>query len=237
METIILLVVVLFALVGGFFLGIFFVSLDTPLTKNLISSSADSDNTFSESTAPSQGPASEETPPPQVEPEKVPEGTSPRADDPEADQAPAGKRILEVWLDDGNSLEFISLGKTYTRDNLPQPLMEMLRLDEPGPGVSPPLVTDLDQEATPQRPQGRGTKPEKKEIKMLSVIEEIDNILQEKLESSPLNERGIQLLENQQKEIRIWVGLQSYDAVDDVPDPEIRALILESVEEWENSED
>lgn len=77
--------------------------------------------------------------------------------------------------------------------------------------------------------------PEIKEGKLLSVIEEIDKILQKKLEESPLGEKGIQLMENQNQEIRIWVGLNSYNAIEEVPNPEIRALIIESVEDWENS--
>ncbi len=40
-------------------------------------------------------------------------------------------------------------------------------------------------------------------------------------------------MENHNQEIRIWVGLDSYDSVDDIPDPEIRQIINSAVQEWE----
>jgi hypothetical protein len=35
--------------------------------------------------------------------------------------------------------------------------------------------------------------------------------------------------------IRVYLGVEGYDAIDDVPDPEVRRLIREAVSEWENA--
>ena len=67
-----------------------------------------------------------------------------------------------------------------------------------------------------------------------SIPAQIDEILQEKLIDSPLAERGIRLMELPSKGLVVMVGLQQYSGVDEVPDPEIRAIIRQSVADWEN---
>lgn len=47
--------------------------------------------------------------------------------------------------------------------------------------------------------------------------------------------KGIHLMENHNKEIRFWVGLESYNDVSEIPDSEIRKLIDDAVREWEQS--
>lgn len=66
-----------------------------------------------------------------------------------------------------------------------------------------------------------------------SIAAQVDEILQEKLEKSQFKERAIRLLELPGKGMVVLVGLDQYDGVDAVPDPEIRGLIRESVAEWE----
>jgi hypothetical protein len=66
-----------------------------------------------------------------------------------------------------------------------------------------------------------------------SIAAQIDEILQEKLVDSPLAGRGIRLMELPSKGLVVMVGLDQYSGVDDVPDPEIRSIIRQSVAEWE----
>lgn len=66
-----------------------------------------------------------------------------------------------------------------------------------------------------------------------SIAAQIDEILQEKLENSPLENRGIRLMELPGKGMVVMVGLNQYDGVDSVPNPEIRELIKSCVAEWE----
>jgi len=67
-----------------------------------------------------------------------------------------------------------------------------------------------------------------------SIAAQIDEILQEKLIDSPLAGRGIRLMELPSKGLVVMVGLQQYSGVDEVPDPEIRTIIRQSVADWEN---
>jgi hypothetical protein len=69
-----------------------------------------------------------------------------------------------------------------------------------------------------------------------SIAAQIDEILQSKLADSPLAERGIRLMELPTKGLVVMVGLQQYEDVDSVPDAEVRALIRQSVEEWEKTQ-
>lgn len=69
-----------------------------------------------------------------------------------------------------------------------------------------------------------------------SIAAQIDEILQEKLEVSPLQGRAIRLMELPGKGMVVLVGLDQYDGVDAVPDPEIRDLIRACVAEWEKKE-
>lgn len=71
-------------------------------------------------------------------------------------------------------------------------------------------------------------KPETK-----SIAVQIDEILQERLLNSPMEKRGIRLLEFPGKGMVVMVGLDQYEGVEDVPDDEIRQLIREAVKEWE----
>ncbi len=66
-----------------------------------------------------------------------------------------------------------------------------------------------------------------------SIAAQIDEILQEKLEGSPLTSRAIRLMELPGKGMVVMVGLDQYDGVNSVPDPEIRELIRSCVAEWE----
>jgi hypothetical protein len=66
--------------------------------------------------------------------------------------------------------------------------------------------------------------------------EQIDDAIQRRLRKRPeLAGQSIRLSTGPDGGLRIHVGLQVYDAVDDVPDPQARALIQEAIREWEAS--
>lgn len=69
----------------------------------------------------------------------------------------------------------------------------------------------------------------------LSIVAQIDEILQAKLEGIHLDDQGIRLIEGPDQGMVIEVGLNRYTEIDAVPDEKVRQLIRLSVAEWESS--
>jgi hypothetical protein len=79
-----------------------------------------------------------------------------------------------------------------------------------------------------------------KPVSAKSIAAQIDEILQHKLANSaldhiPAERRAIRLIELPGKGMVVMVGMDRYEGVEKVPDPEIRSVIREAVEEWEKS--
>lgn len=85
---------------------------------------------------------------------------------------------------------------------------------------------------------GNALQPQKKtegdEID-LSIVAQIDQILQTKLEGTHLDEKGIRLVEGPDQGMVIEFGLDKYTEIEAVPDEQVRHLIRLSVAEWEKS--
>jgi hypothetical protein len=210
MQTVLLIFIVLFALAIGFFLGLFLLSLDTPLTRSLTKKEEHS---------------------PEMVDQDSPEVRKPSSD---------SQLILQVWREEGKSPVFDLDGKYLEKDQLPREILNLITIQEDEPSepeppqplpaaeVLPPPVEDF--------PEAEDEDEDDiEEVKMLSVVDEVNDILQKKLIGSPIAGKGIHLMENHNKEIRFWVGLISYDDVEEIPDPEVRQIIDESVKEWEKS--
>ncbi|MCI0518794.1 MAG: hypothetical protein L0Z70_00875 [Chloroflexi bacterium] len=66
-----------------------------------------------------------------------------------------------------------------------------------------------------------------------SIALQVDEILQENLKGTPLEEKAIRLMELPGRGMVVMVGLDSYDGVDAVPDEEVRKAIRAAAAEWE----
>lgn len=87
--------------------------------------------------------------------------------------------------------------------------------------------------SAPRTPKTGAAEPTKKAPAALSMVEEINEILAEKLTASETAPQGVHLAEGGDGSIRVFIGVQGY-AMDQVPNEEVRRLIREAVSEWES---
>ncbi len=105
---------------------------------------------------------------------------------------------------------------------------------EPAPAATPPATPPAQPipPASKPLPPIKKAEPEKN-IAALSIVQQIDSVLQAHLADTPLAKRGIRLQESPQGGVEVYVGLQKFDAVDDVPDDVVRNIIRTAIMEWE----
>jgi len=87
--------------------------------------------------------------------------------------------------------------------------------------------TETEQEKA-DREQETAAKPK-------SMIQQINDILQEEIEGSGVVHRGIRLMETADGAVKVLLGVQSY-ALDEVPDEAVQALIRKAVSIWEDQQ-
>lgn len=65
-----------------------------------------------------------------------------------------------------------------------------------------------------------------------TIAQQVDEILQEMLKDSPLRQRGVRIADTPKGGLAVWVGLDQYDGVNDVPDEDVRTLLRAAVDVW-----
>ena len=73
--------------------------------------------------------------------------------------------------------------------------------------------------------------PAKKKID--SMVEQIDNILQEVIQNSEKPDRKIRLVEEPKEGVIVWIANEHFIGIDAVPDPIVKDLIRMAVKEWD----
>ena len=67
-----------------------------------------------------------------------------------------------------------------------------------------------------------------------SIVAQIDSVLQAHLVGTTLADKGIRLQESPTGGVLVWVGINKYESIDDVPDEQIKATIRAAIATWEN---
>lgn len=108
----------------------------------------------------------------------------------------------------------------------------------PMPPLSPPAPSRPVQ-STPMRPlqasrrQGGAQAGDEPPAEMINVAEQIESFMQFKLATHPqLAGRSIHVRPSFKGGVRIVVDDTSFDSVDEVPDPDVRAFIQSTIQEW-----
>ena len=137
------------------------------------------------------------------------------------------KRMITVltqirpWLD--------SSPKSAAPPAQPQPASPPQEISVPAPGPSPRPAP------APKPTAPLSTKDKKEPVpEPQSIVEQIDSILQEQMVGTPLIEKGIRLQESPEGGVIVWVGINKFESVDDVPDEQIKAAIRAAISVWES---
>ena len=173
-----------------------------------------------------------------------------------------GKTLLRLWLDPSERpaldlddqnvntsplselnrkrlLALLNLMRPWIEGNRRRPLLRPNRCHLPrwrGPRLMP-CLRRLHQRPRPFQDRRSLAVPlakaPEKPAALLSIVGQIDEILQARLANSPLAGRGIRLQESPDGSVFVWVGVQKFDGVGDVTDPEVQAIIRAATTEWE----
>jgi len=67
-----------------------------------------------------------------------------------------------------------------------------------------------------------------------SIVAQIDSVLQARIAGTPLADKGVRLQESLEGGVLVWVGINKYESIDDVPDEQIKVAIRAAIAEWED---
>jgi hypothetical protein len=155
----------------------------------------------------------------------------------------------KIWLEmDGQRLEAKDDLQTGQKKNLLKLMLDLRPWLETAPAPAPrPQVKETPRPAesaprsilfAPRPPKAEKKvvmEKEKPKVNLKSIVEQIDDVLQEILTRTVFNDQDIHLLEGPGGVVMVQIGPLKYTGVEAVPNPEIQALIRQAVAEWEKS--
>jgi hypothetical protein len=106
----------------------------------------------------------------------------------------------------------------------------------PPPAPAPVPAPDI---SSPPKPAAQTPVPPSKkkadepEAAPTSIVGQINLILQARIAKTPLASRGVTMLESPSGGVYVYMGVNKYEGVDEVPDEEIKNAIREAIAEWE----
>jgi hypothetical protein len=127
--------------------------------------------------------------------------------------------VFRLWLEAG---QFSSAASQPAAPTPTSPVLDPAQREVPRPVQSSPKPVSPSKKANAE-----------KNISSLSIVQQIDTVLQANLADTPLAKRGVRLQESIQGGVEVYVGLQKFLEVDDVPDEIIKAAIRAAIAEWE----
>jgi formamidopyrimidine-DNA glycosylase len=145
-------------------------------------------------------------------------------------------RVYGLRLEDKDALQAEQRQRLITVVLDLRPWLEAARPSSPAAAADPVTSQQMIQPSTvvsPDKPKGKVVEGVKPTPILKSIVEQIDDVLQVKILASPFKDRKIGLEEGPGGTVIVKDGINRYEGVDAVPDPEIKALIRQAVAEWE----
>lgn len=130
---------------------------------------------------------------------------------------------LDAWLSTGSPEDVIA--RIPAAPAPPPPAA-----DSPtAPSLLAPLSTSLMQSARLASASSQAVPAAPK-----SIAGQIDDILQEQIAGTPLEERRVRLVDDPFRGVMVFIGQQKFQGIDTIPDQEVRAAIKRAVKTWES---
>jgi hypothetical protein len=158
-------------------------------------------------------------------------------------QGQSGKTWLEM---DGQRLESKEAMQSEQKKKLLKLVLDLRPwLDVPPAPVPAPRLqvqeSPLPAASAPKpslfapRPPKPVKKPEdeKPKVSLKSIVEQIDEVLQNKLAGTVFDKQEIHLLEGPGGAVIVQIENDKFEGIDAVPNPEIKALIRQAIADWE----
>jgi hypothetical protein len=113
----------------------------------------------------------------------------------------------------------------------PQPESSPKGASSPQEAPTPPAAPAADERPTAPPPPKDDEQPVPAPQ---SIVAQIDSVLQARLAGTSLAGKGIRLQESPGGGVIVWVGVNKYEVIDDVPDEQIIAALRAAIAEWED---
>lgn len=112
----------------------------------------------------------------------------------------------------------------------PPPASPSLLKPIPAPIAPTPPPQAIQQPVATQTPSKKADEPE---LPPTSIVGQINLILQSQIINTPLASLGVTLLESPSGSVNVYVGIDKYESVDEVPNEGIKIAIRAAIAEWE----
>jgi hypothetical protein len=145
-----------------------------------------------------------------------------RLENKEAMQAEQKKKLLGLVLD---LRPWLDAPPASASAPIPAPKPQIQ--ETPRPVISRPSIF------SPRPPKEQKPKEEKPKVNLKSIVEQVDEVLQQKLTGTIFEEQDIHLLEGPAGAVIVQIKNDKFEGIDAVPNPEIKELIRQAVTEWE----
>ncbi len=134
----------------------------------------------------------------------------------------------DEWIGDANQLNLVQ--RNRLEKNLEE-AQNWLGVETKKESVAPPKGKEED--SADVVPPLVPPKTVEKHKRQLSIVEQVDEVLQELLEGSALKGKNIRLTELPNKGVTVWVGNEYFDSIDAVYDEDVKQIIRQAVKKWE----